>query len=122
MRTTLGTIKAILITSILFINVLSATPFIDGDNGPFSTVDSLNADYLNWYNLDPELDNAQGVSVNRAYDELLKGRSPKKKIVVAVIDGGTDIYHEDLKDKIWINKNEIPNNGIDDDKNGNIKM
>jgi hypothetical protein len=39
-------------------------------------------------------------------------------VVVAVIDTGVDINHPDLKDNIWINEGEIPNNDIDDDENG----
>ncbi|MBL4624340.1 MAG: S8 family peptidase [Flavobacteriales bacterium] len=39
-------------------------------------------------------------------------------IVVAVIDGGADLSHEDLD--YWRNYHEIPNNGIDDDNNGYI--
>jgi len=39
-------------------------------------------------------------------------------IVVAVIDTGVDYNHEDIADNMWINENEIPNNGIDDDGNG----
>lgn len=42
------------------------------------------------------------------------------EIVVAVIDGGFDINHEDLKENIWINRQEIPNNGKDDDGNGYV--
>jgi subtilisin family serine protease len=41
-------------------------------------------------------------------------------IVVAVVDGGVDVKHEDLAQNIWINKGEIPANGIDDDNNGYI--
>ncbi len=41
-------------------------------------------------------------------------------VVVAIVDGGIDIQHEDLKDNLWVNKNEIPGNGIDDDNNGYI--
>lgn len=40
--------------------------------------------------------------------------------VVAVIDSGIDYTHEDLKNNIWINEAEIPDNGIDDDNNGFI--
>ena len=43
-----------------------------------------------------------------------------EEIIVAVIDTGVDIYHEDLKDVIWTNPLEIPDNGIDDDNNGYI--
>ena len=39
-------------------------------------------------------------------------------IVVCIIDAGIDPDHEDIKDNLWINHNEIPNNGIDDDNNG----
>ncbi len=39
-------------------------------------------------------------------------------IVVCIIDAGIDPNHEDLKDNLWVNHNEIPNNGIDDDNNG----
>jgi thermitase len=41
-------------------------------------------------------------------------------VVVAVIDTGVDINHPDLKDNIWTNPGEIPNNGIDDDNNGYV--
>jgi Subtilisin-like serine proteases len=40
--------------------------------------------------------------------------------LVAVIDTGIDITHEDLSENIWINNNEISGNGIDDDGNGLI--
>jgi len=41
-------------------------------------------------------------------------------IIVAVFDSGIRYDHEDLKDSMWVNKNEIPGNGIDDDGNGYI--
>ncbi|MBI3233796.1 MAG: S8 family serine peptidase, partial [Bacteroidetes bacterium] len=72
-----------------------------------------------WQHLDPKLNKVYGVSSNEAYEKLLKGKQGKT-IIVAVIDGGTDIYHEDLKDNLWVNEKEIPNNGIDDDKNGYV--
>jgi hypothetical protein len=40
------------------------------------------------------------------------------EIIVAVVDTGVDLNHPDLKSNLFINKNEIPNNGIDDDHNG----
>lgn len=72
----------------------------------------------NWFLLDPEMDQLQGLSVNKAY-ELLKGR-PSKTVIVAVVDTGVDTDHEDLARVIWVNEDEIPNNGIDDDKNGYV--
>jgi subtilisin family serine protease len=41
-------------------------------------------------------------------------------IVVAVIDGGFSIDHEDLAPNIFVNRNEVPGNGVDDDQNGYI--
>lgn len=73
----------------------------------------------NWNHSDLSLDTIPGMSVDRAYDELLKHRK-SSTVIVAVIDSGIDINHEDLKGKIWTNKGEKPNNGIDDDRNGYV--
>ncbi len=72
-----------------------------------------------WFLRDPETDHLQGLSVEKVYTTLLKDR-PSRKIIVAVIDGGVDIEHEDLKSVIWTNEKEIPGNRIDDDNNGYI--
>ncbi|SHF07216.1 S8 family peptidase [Pedobacter caeni] len=74
----------------------------------------------NWFNLDLAQDGYFGISTEKAYKELLKDKKPRQKIIVAVIDGGIDINHEDLKDILWTNKKEIPGNGIDDDGNGYV--
>ncbi|MBK6424736.1 MAG: S8 family serine peptidase [Blastocatellia bacterium] len=39
-------------------------------------------------------------------------------LVVAVIDSGIDLKHEDLVENLWVNEGETPGNGIDDDGNG----
>lgn len=59
-----------------------------------------------------------GVGAEKAY-ELLKDRKPTK-VVVAILDSGVDTDHEDLKDNIWVNEDEIAGNGVDDDKNGYV--
>ena len=72
-----------------------------------------------WSHLDIGKDSIPGMSVDRVYAELLKGRKGKK-VIVGVVDSGVDIDHEDLKSVVWTNKKEIAGNGIDDDKNGYI--
>ncbi|MCZ4245447.1 S8 family peptidase [Pedobacter punctiformis] len=74
----------------------------------------------NWHNLDLLESGFFGISTEKAYREVLKDKKPKEKIIVAVIDGGVDINHEDLKDVLWTNTKEIPGNGIDDDGNGYV--
>ncbi|NRF39312.1 S8 family peptidase [Pedobacter foliorum] len=92
---------------ILGISLLMVIPFMTFAQKP------------NWQNLDLKADSTFGISTERAYNELLKGKK-STKVIVAVLDGGVDVNHEDLKSVIWINKKEKPGNGKDDDKNGYI--
>lgn len=73
----------------------------------------VSKDILNWYN-----GKGAGMQTEKAYKKLKKKKS--ETVVVAVIDSGIDVEHEDLKGKIWVNEDEIAGNGIDDDKNGYI--
>ena len=73
----------------------------------------------NWFNLDPYANKINGVGSERSYQQLLKGKK-STPVIVGVIDSGVDFNHEDLKDVMWTNPNEIAGNGIDDDKNGYI--
>ncbi|MDX1446416.1 S8 family peptidase [Lishizhenia sp.] len=66
----------------------------------------------NWYN------GEAGMNTEAAYKKVKKKES--SEVVVAVIDSGIDIDHEDLQGQIWVNTDEIPGNGIDDDNNGYI--
>lgn len=52
--------------------------------------------------------------------EAWKTETGKPNVIVAIVDGGIDVTHEDLVDNLWINEGEIPGNGIDDDGNGYI--
>lgn len=63
----------------------------------------------------------KGIDINvlpawKKYSE----KADKRQVVVALIDTGVDITHEDLADSIWVNKGEIANDGIDNDGNGYI--
>ena len=71
----------------------------------------------NWQNLDLKTDSVYGISTEKAYKELLKNKKPTR-VLVAVIDAGMDINHEDLKAIAWTNPKEIAGNNKDDDKNG----
>ncbi len=73
----------------------------------------------NWFNKDFSNDGVRGVSTEKTYQELAKGKSTTT-VVVAVIDSGVDVEHEDLQGRIWVNAGETPGNGIDDDKNGYV--
>ncbi|MEO8237125.1 MAG: S8 family peptidase [Flavobacterium sp.] len=76
-------------------------------------------DLKRWSHLDLVKDTIPGMSVDKAYAELLQGKT-STKVIVGIVDSGVDIEHEDLKGMIWTNPKEIPGNGIDDDKNGFI--
>ena len=71
-----------------------------------------------WHLMDKEKSGFYGVSIDKAYDFAKSKNLKSKTVIVAVIDSGIDTLHEDLKPILWVNKKEIPNNNIDDDKNG----
>ncbi len=71
-----------------------------------------------WSYLDPTTDSVAGISLDKAY-ALLKSR-PSVPVIVGILDSGVDDKHEDLRDVIWINPGEQPDNLTDDDKNGYV--
>jgi len=71
-----------------------------------------------WHHLD-KTQGYQGISTFQTYEKLLKNK-PARSVVVAVIDSGVDYLHEDLQPVMWMNPNEIPENGKDDDGNGYV--
>lgn len=89
---------------------MSATFYLTGDPSKAPA---------NWFNLSEKDNGTRGVGTEKAYTELLKGKTPDT-VIVAVIDGGVDYTHEDLKNVMWHNPGEIPGNKIDDDKNGYV--
>lgn len=72
-----------------------------------------------WFNLSASYTRLQGVGSDVVYDYLMPPLQPQP-VIVAVLDSGVDVEHEDLKNKLWTNEDEIPDNGIDDDDNGYI--
>lgn len=95
--------------SLVAIGLLAAAPFLA----------SAQSQKLNWYNLDLKTDSVFGISTEKAYSELLKGKK-STPVIVGVLDAGVDYKHEDLKRIMWVNKKEKAGNGKDDDKNGYI--
>lgn len=89
------------------------------DQQPLKTTAIAEKDLQRWSHLDLVKDTIPGKSVDKAYAELLKGKKTNK-IIVAVIDSGIDIEHEDLKSSVWTNPKEIAGNKKDDDNNGYV--
>lgn len=100
------------------ITILLLLPLIF-ENGIVLRAGSAFQDTVNvpqdWFLRDPETDSLLGVSAEKTYTTLLAGK-PSRTVLVAVIDSGIDIEHEDLKDIIWTNDREIPGNGLDEDR------
>merc|ERR1711988_1355521 len=57
----------------------------------------------------------QKINAPDAWDIHTGGDGGDDDVVIAVIDTGVDYTHPDLKNNMWVNSGEIPNNDIDDD-------
>ncbi|MDT0294703.1 S8 family serine peptidase [Mesonia ostreae] len=99
--------------------VITSTPIDNIDQQPLKTSSLTDTQMKGWGGADLVTDTIPGMSVQKAYDEILKDYKGKT-VIVGVIDSGVDIEHEDLKNVLWTNEKEIPGNGIDDDKNGYV--
>ena len=99
--------------------VLVSTPIENIDEIPLKITPLTETQLQNWGAADLMTDTIPGMSVRKAYSEIIKNNTGKT-VIVAVIDSGVDITHEDLDGVIWENPGEIPNNGKDDDNNGFI--
>ena len=98
-----------------------APPQDDGRADPTTPQDAAATTApVDWFHRDADGESAPGMGTDRAYRELLQGRAPQDTVVVAILDSGVDINHEDLQGRIWVNDDEIPGNGVDDDGNGYV--
>jgi cell wall-associated protease len=98
---------------------LILTPVENIDSTPLKISDLTTSEKNNWGHLDLVADTIPGMSVDRAYSEIIKNKKGTKTIV-AVLDSGIDLKHEDLVNVLWTNTKEKAGNGIDDDGNGYI--
>ncbi len=96
-----------------------STPIANIDSIPLKIDDLTETQLKGWGGADLVTDTIPGMSVEKAYSEIIKNNKGQKTIV-AVIDSGVDIEHEDLEGVLWTNTDEIPGNGKDDDNNGYI--
>ncbi|MEE9361942.1 MAG: S8 family peptidase [Cellulophaga sp.] len=96
---------------------LISTPVENIDKTPLKISDLTEKQKKYWGHTDLLLDTIPGMSVNRAYKEII-GKRKGTKVIVAVIDAGIDLKHEDLDGVLWRNKKEIAGNNKDDDNNG----
>ncbi|MET6989475.1 S8 family peptidase [Sediminicola arcticus] len=98
---------------------LISTPIENIDAVPLKVAELTEAQKRNWGHTDLLYDTIPGMSVDRAYSDII-GTKKGEKVIVAVLDSGIDLDHEDLKAVIWSNTAEIAGNGKDDDNNGYI--
>jgi len=100
------------------INIVS-TPIENIDAVPLKVMALTEEERQSWGHADLLTDTIPGMSVDRAYEEII-GNKKGNKVIVAVLDSGIDLDHEDLDEVIWTNRDEKAGNGIDDDGNGYI--
>ncbi|MGB5404078.1 S8 family peptidase [Robiginitalea sp.] len=87
---------------------------------PEKVADLEEAEAKRWGHADLITDTIPGMSVTRAYTELLPKLKVQEKVIVAVLDSGIDLNHEDLDGVLWTNDDEVSGNNVDDDKNGYV--
>jgi len=124
MNRTYNKLSFLSITAALFLmgcgsTALVSTPVENIDAVPLKVAELTEAEKKHWGHLDLVADTIPGMSVDKAYNEIIKNKKGKT-VVVAVLDSGMDLEHEDLKGVLWTNTDEVPNNGKDDDGNGYV--
>ncbi|MDX1332386.1 MAG: S8 family serine peptidase [Robiginitalea sp.] len=99
---------------------LVSTPIENIDTVPLKVSELSEEASKRWGHADLMQDTIPGMSVDRAYEELLGNLKVREDVVVAVLDSGIDLDHEDLDGVLWSNAGETPGNGKDDDNNGYV--
>lgn len=79
--------------------------------------------YTHYYGSFPvNITSTEGIDINipDAWSSYPLSKEETRTVLIAIIDTGVDYRHPDLADQMWVNPNEIPDNGIDDDGNGYV--
>lgn len=124
MNRTYNKLSFLSVVAVLFLmgcgsTALVSTPVENIDAVPLKVAELTHAEKKRWGHLDLVADTIPGMSLDKAYNEIIKSKKGKT-VVVAVLDSGMDLEHEDLKGVLWTNADEVPNNGKDDDGNGYV--
>ena len=117
-KTLLGITASILLTACGATTLIS-TPIEKIDTMPLKVSELTESQKKSWGHADLGTDTIPGMSVDRAYREII-GSKKGTRVIVAVLDSGIDLNHEDLDDVLWTNRKEKAGNGKDDDNNGYI--
>ena len=92
------------------------------DNIPLKIQEEHTLERRAWMPNDPYLSSQKYLNVIQMPKAWDQGGNPVNRnhdtLVVAVLDDGLDTSHPDIKSIIWMNRGEIPWNGLDDDGNG----
>ncbi len=115
--------KKILFVSLLFSLFACKTKtenhFIELTDIKIKKIPLTEEEKMNWFSKDIIKDTIPGISLEKAYNEIIKNKQGKE-VIIAVIDTKLDIKHKGIQKNIWKNFKEIPNNNIDDDRNGYV--
>lgn len=114
----MGLITLTLATSCTTSSLITAPPITYSSLSP-KQAELTDQQSRHWGHLDLQKDTIPGMSVDRAYAELLK-KKKGEPVIVAVIDSGIDLDHEDIQEVLWTNPGEKPGDSIDNDGNGYI--
>ena len=95
---------------------------VKNDNGRKEFTEKVNDPYFNkqWHYFNDGTANFSKAGCDIWLQNAWLEETGDKDVIVAIIDWGLDLNHEDLKDNLWTNAGEVPDNGIDDDNNGVI--
>ncbi len=101
---------------------VAAQAYSSARNIPFPFNESVRSQRMQWHYNNPGNVYANSTVAGADADvyaawQLCTGNPD---VIVAVVDQGVKFDHEDLAANMWVNKGEIPGNGIDDDGNGYI--